>query len=111
MGRSAIRHTQGRDVTVVVSMQMDAVAFAAAASCIWENLLFRGPSMPSSRSSARRRWISRKYSWRRRWPVYVMMLLFCLTAAAVVVLVFTDIDSPVRSVQSQQRTPIPAVIR
>ena len=67
--------------------------------------------MPPHRSSARRRWISRKHSLRRRWPVYVMMLLFCLTAAAVVILVLTDIETPARGVQSQQRTSVPAVIR
>jgi peptidoglycan/LPS O-acetylase OafA/YrhL len=65
--------------------------------------------MPNSRSQARRRWISKKRSLRRRWPVYVMMLLFCATAAAILVLVF--IETPARPARAQQRAPVPSAIR
>ncbi|MDB4909311.1 MAG: hypothetical protein JWO39_134 [Gemmatimonadetes bacterium] len=67
--------------------------------------------MPNSRSRARRRWISRKRSFRRRWPVYVMLLIFCATALAIVVLVLIDIETPPRAAQAQQRRPVPAAIR
>jgi hypothetical protein len=67
--------------------------------------------MPNSRSRARRRWISKKYSLRYRWPVYVMLLLFCATAFAVVVLVLSDINTPAHRAQAQQRTAVPAAIR
>lgn len=67
--------------------------------------------MPSSRSRAKRRWISRKRSFRRRWPVYLIMLLFCATAVAILVLVAIDIDSPARPAQAQQGTTVPAAIR
>jgi hypothetical protein len=67
--------------------------------------------MPNSRSRAKRRWVSRKRSLRRRWPVYVMLLLFFATAFAIAVLVLIDIETPARRVQAQQRTSVPAAIR
>jgi hypothetical protein len=67
--------------------------------------------MPNSRSRARRRWISQKRSLRRRWPVYLILLLFCITSLAIVVLVLSDIDSPPGRAQAQQRAPVPAAIR
>jgi hypothetical protein len=78
---------------------------------VWgRTVLFPGFPMPNSRSRARRRWISKKYSLRRLWPVYLIMLLFCITSLAIVVLVLNDIDAP-RGAQAQQRTPVPAAIR
>ena len=65
--------------------------------------------MPRSQSRADRHWISRNHSLRRRWPVYLMLLLLGIACIALVVLVFDGIDNPERS--QGQSAPVPAAIR
>ena len=66
--------------------------------------------MPNKRSRARRRWLSKKYSLRRRWPVYLAMMLICITSVAVVILIMSDIDAPARP-KGPQKAGIPRAIR
>jgi hypothetical protein len=66
--------------------------------------------MPNKRSRAMRRWMSKKRSFRRRWPVYLVMTLICVTSIAVVVLIMGDIDAPARS-RAPQKVNIPRAIR
>ena len=67
--------------------------------------------MPNKRSRAMRRWMSKKYSFRRRWPVYLAMTLICVTGAAFVILVLGDLDAPSRAQARQQKTTVPKAIR
>ena len=67
--------------------------------------------MPNKRSRAMRRWMSKKYSFRRRWPVYLAMTLICVTSIAVAVLIMGDIDAPARASARQQKTNVPKAIR
>jgi hypothetical protein len=67
--------------------------------------------MPNKRSRALRRWMSRKRSFRRRWPVYLSMALICVTSAAVVILIMmSDIDAPSQT-KAPQQTNVPRAIR
>ena len=66
--------------------------------------------MPNKRSRALRRWMSKKYSFRRRWPVYLVMMLICVTGVAVVILVMGDIDAPAQA-KTPQKNTIPRAIR
>jgi hypothetical protein len=43
--------------------------------------------------------------------VYLILLLFCATTVAILVLVIIDVETPARGVAAQQRTPVPAAIR
>jgi hypothetical protein len=43
--------------------------------------------------------------------MFVTVLIFFLTAVAILVLVINEIYEPERAPQSQQRTPVPAIIR
>jgi hypothetical protein len=38
-------------------------------------------------------WISRSRTFRRRWPVYLVMLLLCVTSAAIAILVVNNLDA------------------
>jgi len=67
--------------------------------------------MPTSRSYARRHWVSKRRSLRRRLPMFVTVLLCCLTGVAILLLVVDQFNSPASASQSQQRTPVPAAIR
>ena len=66
--------------------------------------------MPNKRSRALRRWMSKKYSFRRRWPVYLVMMLICVTSIAVVILILGDIDAPAQA-RTPQKSGIPKAIR
>jgi hypothetical protein len=54
--------------------------------------------------------MSRRRSLRRRWKLYLAMLLIVITSAAVLVIVLIDIDAPSRT-QAPQSAPVPAAIR
>jgi hypothetical protein len=66
--------------------------------------------MPNKRSRALRRWMSKKRSFRRRWPVYLAMTLICVTSVAVVILIMGDIDAPSRAT-APQKSNVPKAIR
>ncbi len=66
--------------------------------------------MPKSRSRNNRRWISKKYSLRRRWPQYVMLLILCATSIAILVLTFNYGDTPEHHTQVQPRAVTPAAL-
>ena len=66
--------------------------------------------MPNKRSRALRRWMSKKHSFRRRWPVYLAMTLICVTSVAVLILIMGDIDAPSRT-KAPKATAIPTAIR
>jgi len=55
--------------------------------------------MPSHSSRSIVHW---QRKWRRRWPVYVMLLLFCVTCVAVAFLVLNGNDSPIESASLPQ---------
>jgi len=61
--------------------------------------------MPNKRSRALRRWMSKKHSFRQRWPFYLAMMLICVTSVAVVVLIMSGDEAP-----SRARTPAPATV-
>ena len=66
--------------------------------------------MSNKRSRALRRWMSKKRTFRRRWPVYLAMVLICITSVAVIVLIMSDIDAPSRT-SAPQASSVPNVIR
>ena len=66
--------------------------------------------MPKSRSRINRRWISKKYSLRRRWPQYVMLLILCATSVAILVLTLDYGDTAGHHAQSQPRALAPTAI-
>jgi hypothetical protein len=66
--------------------------------------------MPNKRSRALRRWMSRKRSFRRRWPVYLAMTLICVTSVAIVILIMGDIATP-PSTKASQKSTVPKAIR
>jgi len=57
-----------------------------------------------------RRWMSKKYSFRRRWPVYLAMTLICVTSVAFVVLLLSDIDGLART-SGPQHGSVPKAMR
>jgi peptidoglycan/LPS O-acetylase OafA/YrhL len=63
--------------------------------------------MPSSRNSARVRWASKKRRFRRRWPVYLVMLILCVTTVAIGIIIASNVDEPAKAAP----TPIPKAIR
>jgi hypothetical protein len=55
--------------------------------------------------------MSKKRSFRRRWPVYLSMALICVTSAAVAILIMmSDTDAPSRA-RAPQQTNVPKAIR
>ena len=58
-----------------------------------------------------RRWMSKKRSFRRRWPVYLAMTLICVTGVAFVVLVMGDIDAPRARHDAEAGTSVPRAMR
>jgi hypothetical protein len=55
--------------------------------------------------------MSRKRSFRRRWPVYLSMALICVTSAAVAILIMmSDVDAPSQT-KAPQQTNMPKAIR
>ena len=54
--------------------------------------------------------MSKKRSFRRRWPVYLAMTLICVTSVAVVILIMGDIDAPSRA-RTPQKSNVPKAIR
>jgi len=39
------------------------------------------------------RWTSNSRTFRRRWPVYLVMLLLCVTSAAIAIIVVNNLDA------------------
>jgi hypothetical protein len=68
--------------------------------------------MPKSRRrGSRRRWISKRYSLRRRWPSYLILLILCATSVAILVLSVNYGDSSEHHAQVQPPAATPAVMR
>ncbi len=65
--------------------------------------------MPETRSRARVRWASRKRSLRRRWKLYLIMILAIVTSAAIVVIIINNVDEPDNG--KKPATPVPKAIR
>lgn len=65
--------------------------------------------MPPTRSRARARWASRKRSLRRRWKLYLVMILAIVTSAAIVVIIIHNVDEPDNG--RKPATPVPKAIR
>lgn len=65
--------------------------------------------MPDTRSRARVRWASRKRSLRRRWKLYLIMILAIVTSAAIVVIIINNVDEPDNG--KTPATPVPKAIR
>jgi hypothetical protein len=66
--------------------------------------------MATSRHQSRRRWISRKRSLRRRWPLYLMLLLLCITGMAILLLMLTQFDAPMRHARAAPRSSAPVSV-
>ncbi len=66
--------------------------------------------MPNKRSRVLRRWMSKKRSFRRRWPVYLAMTIICVTSVAVAILIMDDIEAPSRT-NAPQSSIVPIAIR
>jgi hypothetical protein len=65
----------------------------------------------STRTHSGQHWISKKYSLRRRWPAYVMLLILCATSIAILVLTVQNGSSPGQDTQAPTRSGTPAAIR
>jgi predicted PurR-regulated permease PerM len=65
--------------------------------------------MPTRTSSnrARVRWASKRRKFRRRWPVYLVMLIVCVTTVAIGIIIASNVDEPAKAAP----TPIPRAIR
>ncbi len=64
--------------------------------------------MPTATSNrARVRWASKKRKFRRRWPVYLVMLILCVTTVAIGIIVMNNVDEPAKT----PPTPVPKAIR
>ncbi len=86
---------------------MDAVASKRARRLSWSVLPKTGHAMPSASSRARLRWASKKRTFRRRWPVYLVTIILCITAVALAIIIVNNVDEPAKT----PPTPIPKAIR
>lgn len=64
--------------------------------------------MPNANSRSRVRWRSSKRSFRRRWPVYLVILVFCVTSVAIAIIVANNLEEGPKKAPA---TPIPKAIR
>jgi hypothetical protein len=63
--------------------------------------------MHAARPRPRLRWASKKRAFRRRWPVYLTLVIICVTTVALAILIASDIDQPSKT----PPTPVPQAIR
>ena len=80
-----------------------------ASSAVMVRNLRQRRFMSDTRSRARVRWASRKRSLRRRWKLYLILILAIVTSAAIVVIIINNVDEPDNG--KKAATPVPTAIR
>ena len=63
--------------------------------------------MPTTSSRARVRWASKKRTFRRRWPVYLVMLILGVTTVALAIIIMNNVEEAAKT----PPTPVPQAIR